>query len=224
MSYIMTADQFVNKAKDIAKNYKTLYVMCAFGACTNHPNTKGRYIKADDYNQKTERKQKINAAGKNVFFFDCVGLIKGILWGWKGDTSALKNYGGAKYPTKFTKDDVPDTNAGGMFNKCTDRSSDFKNILPGEALRCDGHIGIYIGDGLAVESTPSWKDGVQITAVENIAKSLVYPNRKWLAHGKLPWIKYNTVYRVSAKENVLCEFKTEKEAKDFVASIKITEV
>ena len=37
------------------------------------------------------------AANKNppVYGFDCVNLIKGVLWGWSGDAS--KTYGGAAY-------------------------------------------------------------------------------------------------------------------------------
>ena len=32
----------------------------------------------------------------------------------------------------------------------------------GEMVWMDGHVGIYIGDGLAVECTPSWANKVQI--------------------------------------------------------------
>ena len=53
-----------------------------------------------------------------------------------------------------------------------------------------GHIGVYIGDGLAVEATPAWKDGVQITAVYNIGKKSGYNGRSWTKHGKLPYIAY----------------------------------
>ena len=60
----------------------------------------------------------------------------------------------------------------------------------GEAVWCSGHIGVYIGDGLAVECTPSWENKVQITAVANIGAKSGYNARKWTKHGKLPYITY----------------------------------
>lgn len=51
-----------------------------------------------------------------------------------------------------------------------------------------GHIGVYIGDGLAVECQPAWKNGVQITAC-NCTKA-GYNRRNWTKHGKLPYIEY----------------------------------
>ena len=52
-----------------------------------------------------------------------------------------------------------------------------------------GHIGIYVGDGLAVECTPAWKNCVQITAC-NCSKS-GYQRRNWTKHGKLPYVTYS---------------------------------
>ena len=52
---------------------------------------------------------------------------------------------------------------------------------------------MYIGDGLAVECTPIWDNGVQITAVQNIGTKAGYHARKWQKHGKLPWVEYDTV-------------------------------
>ena len=75
-----------------------------------------------------------------------------------------------------------------MIKLCNDISTNFSNIEVGEAVWTDGHIGIYIGDGLAVECTPAWKNKVQITAC-NVAKA-GYNTRKWKKHGKLPYIDY----------------------------------
>lgn len=217
MAILMTNTEFVKKAKEIATKYKTLYVMGCFGACLNKKG-KARYIANDAYNKQATRTAMIKACSDDTFGFDCVGLIKGIFWGWSGNQDPAKNYGGARYAANG----VPDTNAGGMFNKCSDISADFKNILPGEALRCDGHIGIYIGDGLAVEATPSWKNCVQITAVANIAKSTVYPNRTWLKHGKLPWIEYPAKrYAVGDGKTDLAVFKTKAEAEAFLKELKV---
>ena len=141
-----------------------------------------RYSNNDAYNRS--RARLINELTSDVFGFDCVCLIKGILWGWNGDIS--KTYGGAVYKANG----VPDINANSMIRQCTNVSTDFKNISVGEAVWLDGHIGVYIGNGLAVECTPKWDNKVQITAVGNLGKKSGYNVRTWVKHGKLPWIDY----------------------------------
>lgn len=184
MSTVMTAAEFVAKAKDIASNYKTLYVMGCFGAPMTAAN-KTRYCNNHDYNKAADRRAMIQAASENTFGFDCVCLIKGILWGWSGDRS--KTYGGAQYAVNG----VPDIGADTMITKCSNVStSGWANMVPGEAVWCSGHIGIYIGDGLAVECTPAWENRVQITAVANIGKKAGYNARTWTKHGRLPYIDY----------------------------------
>jgi LysM repeat protein len=126
----------------------------------------------------------IEAAAADTFGFDCVNLIKGILWGWNGNKNAT--YGGAVYGSNG----VPDVNADGLIKHCTNVSTDFKNIVPGEILHTSGHVGVYIGDGLCVECTPIWKNGVQITAVGNIGTKSAYKTRTWKQHGKLKYVEY----------------------------------
>lgn len=172
---------FVAILKDIALNYKTLYVMGCFGAPMNAANKK-RYVSNHTYNQKSARTKMINAASSDTFGFDCVCLIKGVLWGWCGDTS--KTYGGADY----TSNGVPDIGADSIINVCSDVSTDFNNIEVGELVWMKGHVGIYVGDGLAVECTPSWENKVQITACNR--KISGYNRRNWTKHGKLPYITY----------------------------------
>lgn len=183
MSKIQTAAQLAAACKKVATEYKTLYVLGCFGAPMTAAN-KTRYTNNLAYNAKYARKKKINAASADTFGFDCVCMIKGLLWGWNGDTA--KSYGGAKYATN----DVPDIGADQMIKVCKGVSTDFSNIQIGEAVWMAGHIGVYIGDGLAVECTPKWKDGVQITAVHNIGKKSGYNGRTWTKHGKLPYVSY----------------------------------
>ena len=180
----MKSSEFVNIAKDIANNYKTIYILGAFGAPMND-NNKKRYTNNYSYNEQQSRKSKILNASSDTFGFDCVCLIKGILWGWNGNKNMT--YGGATY----CSNGVPDVNADQMMNYCTNISSDFSNIKIGEVVHMSGHIGIYIGDGLVVECTPIWKDGVQITAVGNISKKNGYNTRYWEKHGMLNFIDYN---------------------------------
>lgn len=180
----MKASEFIKKLKDVEANYKTLYVMGCFGSPLTAANKK-RYCGNHEYNKQAGRTKLINAASTDTFGFDCVNLIKGILWGWNGDKA--KTYGGAKYNTNG----VPDVNADGMIALCSGVTADFSKIEVGEAVWCKGHIGVYIGDGLAIECTPAWKNKVQITAVKNIGTKAGYNARKWTKHGKLPYIEYD---------------------------------
>lgn len=182
MATVMKASEFVEKLTDIARNYKTLYVMGCFGAPMTSTN-KTRYCSNHDYNKRSTRTKMIKAASADTFGFDCVNLIKGVLWGWSGNKKAT--YGGAKYNING----VPDIGADTMITKCTGISTDFSKIEVGEAVWTSGHIGVYIGDGLAVECTPSWDNKVQITACN--CKKTGYHTRTWKKHGKLPYIKYD---------------------------------
>lgn len=179
---IKTASELVAKCKDVAQNYKTLYVMGCIGAPMTASN-KERYTRNNSYNQKTERTVMIKSATADTFGFDCVCFIKSLLWGWNGDKS--KTYGGASYASNG----VPDISADQIITKCKDVSTDFTKISVGELLWMSGHVGIYIGNGQAVECTPSWKNGVQITTVLNIKAGT---GHKWTKHGKLPYVTYDS--------------------------------
>jgi hypothetical protein len=181
---VMTNKKFVEKCIDVAKNYKTLYVMGGIGYHLTEAN-KVRAINNGahgSYNAKSSRKKMINAADDNTWAFDCVCFIKAILWGWRGDKA--KSYGGATY----LSNGVPDINADQMINKCSKVSTDFSKLEVGEVVWLPGHIGVYIGDGLVVECTPAWKNCVQITACNRDIKG--YNRRNWTKHGKLPYITY----------------------------------
>lgn len=192
---VMKASEFIEKLKDVVENYKTLYVMGCFGAPLTSSN-KTRYCSNHSYNQQATRTKMIQAASADTFGFDCVCLIKAILWGWTGDKK--KTYGGANYASNG----VPDISADAMIQKCSDVSTDFSKVEVGEALWCSGHIGVYIGDGLAIECTPAWKNKVQITAVRNVGTKTGYNARTWTKHGKLPYIDYDvkTAKKTSTKE------------------------
>jgi hypothetical protein len=120
------------------------------------------------------------------FGFDCVNLIKAILWGWTGDKS--KSYGGSTYASNG----VPDISADSMITVCKSVSNaDWANMTPGEVVWMKGHIGIYVGNGLCVECSPAWKNKVQITAVGNIGAKSGYNSRTWTKHGLLPYVDYS---------------------------------
>lgn len=186
---ITTGAQLAAKAKDVALNYKTIYMWGVFGAPVTESVIAGKTRQYPSWYTAAKQATFRKLIGKGYFGFDCVCLIKGLLWGWNGD--ATKNYGGAKYASNG----VPDIGADSMIGVCKDVSTDFSKIEVGEAVWCKGHIGIYIGGGLAVECTPAWKNCVQITAC-NCTKS-GYSRRNWTKHGKLPYVSYT-----GASENV----------------------
>jgi hypothetical protein len=64
-----------------------------------------------------------------------------------------------------------------------------------------GHVGVYVGDGKVVESTPSFWDGCQFTHLANIGyRTGNY--RKWAKCGHLPWVEYKSAPTQEKVENV----------------------
>lgn len=188
--YIMTGRALAAKCVDIAQRYKTIYMYAAYGFQVTtatikskaQQNLNGWYTKANIAKLEAVANQHPPTWG-----FDCVNLIKGVLWGWWGNPD--KEKGGAVYASNG----IPDTNADGMIKRCSGVTDDFSEIEVGEAVWMQGHIGVYIGDCMAVECTPRWDDGVQITAVHNIGKVDGLNGRKWTKHGKLPHVDYGEV-------------------------------
>ena len=179
---IQTNIQFAETAMFIANNTKTYYVNGAWGWPMTQSNKQRAINNGTSYNKRNAA--AIMALPDGVWGWDCICLLKGICWGWCNDWN--KSYGGAGYACNG----VPDSPENVMIQRCNGVTTDFSNVQVGEMLWLDGHAGIYIGNGLGVECTPSWKNGVQITAVLNIGKKDGYNGRKWTKHGMLPYFKY----------------------------------
>lgn len=171
----MTNKEFVNKLLNIVNNYKTIYAYGTWGQVLNNTIITNKTKQYPSWYTSSRQKMLRDLVGKGYFVFDCVGMIKATLWEWNGSNTTN---GGATYGSNG----VPDLSANGMINKCIDVSTNFSNIVPGEAVWMNGHIGIYYKDGQVIECSPAFKNKVQIT---NLSQ------RKWLKHGKLPWISYN---------------------------------
>ena len=95
-----------------------------------------------------------------------------------------------------------------MIRECSDISTDFSKIEVGEAVWSSGHIGVYIGNGLAIECTPKWKNCVQITACN--CKKSGYNTRTWTKHGKLPYIDYTVKPTTTTKPTTTAKPSTTK--------------
>lgn len=177
----MKRDEFIEKLHYAAK-CKTLYVKGCFGAPLSDKNKK-RYIQNNSYN--VIHQNDIMNSDVNTFGFDCVCLIKGILWGWSGDKN--KTYGGANYGSNGVKD----VNADGIMAYCDYVTDDFSKIEEGNIVWMPGHVGIYVGFGRVIECTPKWDNCVQYSLLGNIGNT-GNKSRTWRKHGKLKWVEYSS--------------------------------
>ena len=108
---------------------------------------------------------------------DCIGLIKG--YGWLDTDSMTIGY---------ATNGMPDYGADQMYQACKNagtRNTDYGDIstmpeVPGLMLWKNGHAGVYIGGGYAIEAMGTRK-GVVKTEVSG---------RGWQGWGKLPYINY----------------------------------
>lgn len=176
----MKVSEFLEKIQQLPQ-LKTLYVKGGWGAPLNAYNKK-RVINAYTYN--AQRADLINAATADTFAFDCCGIVKSVLWDFSADPT--KNNGGAQYKANG----VPDLSDAGFLRVCIYVSNDWSKIIPGACLFMDGHMGVYIGDGKAVESTPIWADGCQFTRVNNITAKGRGNGRTWSKWGLIPYLDY----------------------------------
>lgn len=137
------------------------------------------------YDNRTTQWMKWNGS---AWYCDCSRMIKAIGWGFSFDRTA--SHGGAKYLTNGVKD----TTADRMIETCSEVSTDFTTLTPGECLWYSGHVGIYIGDSQAVECTQAWAaDGAttsDITSTGRRSKDGTAAT-SWQKHGKLPWVSYD---------------------------------
>ena len=184
---IKTNRELIDALYNVVKNYKTVYMWGVFGSPVNESIIAGKTKQYPAWYTAARQAEFRKLIGQGYFGFDCVNLIKGLLWGWNGDAS--KPNGGAGYNTNG----VPDINADQMINACRNVSVDFSKIEAGEAVWMKGHIGVYIGGGKVIECTPSWSNNVQITAVRNIGSIVGFNSRQWTSHGKLPYIVYESI-------------------------------
>lgn len=172
----MTAKDYVAKLMHIARDVDSEYN-------NNYPKNLGYY----------------NSNGK--FSWDCWNLVpKTIVWGWE----EKKEVG--YYCFNKGKYGLGDWGGPYIMSCCSDVSTDFSKLTPGEFLLTpDGkHAGAYIGEYIinghccnVVECTTSWKVN-RVTFSYVSASGLRYHWKDgaqaptaWGKHGKLPWIDYS---------------------------------
>ena len=133
--------------------------------------------------------------------WDCWNLGKSIIWS-KG--TIVDNYTVGAYARVDTSCGLGDWTGLTIIQKAPNCNGDFSNLVPGEWLYMDGHTGYYIGNGQVIECTTGWGvNGVtqsQIDANGYRSRNGV-GNGKWLYHGMVPWINYNTTSAPKPLEN-----------------------
>lgn len=170
----MTGEEFALKCQEVLK-YKTCYAKGTFGQCATSAFIRK---KAKQYPAwyTAARIRNLEALPDDTRLFDCVGLIKAVFWNFPN--------------TVYISNGLKDQNDQKMWESCKDRSEDFSNIQIGELVWMQGHVGLYIGNGKAIECTGAWENKVLISAVSNIGFIQGLHHRRWTGHGKLPFLTY----------------------------------
>lgn len=158
------------------------YVNGAFGVVLKDKQLE-RYLTMNDYNKEHAETIKNRAANFPCFGFDCIGLIKALVWGWNGD--AEKTYGGAIYESG----EIEDMSLSKFFttycSNITYITTDTYPIHVGSLLWTSGHIAIYLGGGVAIEATRHGDAKIRFCHVKGmdcINKSFL-PEREFDAFG-----------------------------------------
>lgn len=161
----MKVDKFIEMAKKMA-NSKTVYATGMWGQAINKTIVTA---KAKQYPSQYKNKDFSKYYGNSYRGYDCVCLIKAILWG--GTPDKLGSYG---------SNGVPDIGTEQMFSVCTNKCKPVE-AKPGYLLHMKGHVGIYIGNNQVIECTVGKYNKVAITSIGY---------QKWTEAGKLPYVDY----------------------------------
>ncbi len=144
------------------------YVMGTYGNILTQELYEAKMLQLPDYAQEYGEYVRTHWMGYRTA--DCIGLIKGYSW-YDPETG---NIG-------YATNGMPDVGADQMYRNATEkgRISTMPEI-PGLAVWCEGHIGVYIGGGYAIEAM-----GTHYGVVKTRVSS-----RNWTHWLKIPYIEY----------------------------------
>lgn len=144
------------------------YVMGTYGLVLTEDLLQAKLQQLPDAVGQYEEYIRANYMG--VRTADCIGLIKGYSW-----------YDAESGRIGYATNGHPDVSADQIYANATEKGpiSTLPEI-PGLILHADGHVGIYIGDGYAIEAMGT-KYGVVKTRVAN---------RNWTGWCKSPYVAY----------------------------------
>lgn len=133
----------------------------------------------------------LNKYDRKYLLSDCSGLIKGLLWGYpdSGD---------------YQKGGIPDINADTMMLHCTKVSTDFNHLPVGALVHMKGHIGVHIGDGVCIESSPKWENGIQKTFIvgSGYLNRHKLNTRKWNNWGTFRYLDYSVDTPITPSKSI----------------------
>lgn len=130
---------------------------------------------------------------------DCSGLIKGILWGYPENG-------------KYNSNGVPDINADTMIKNCSEVGTNFYHLPFGAVVHMPAHIGVHIGNGVCIESSPRWENGIQKTFINGSGykNTQGLHSRTWSKWGLFKYIDYSNggdeeVYNPTSFTGYVCD-------------------
>ena len=166
---------FVKSMVGMAYWYGTCVYMCSESVLKSKTNQYPSHYRS---NRTATYKEHI--AARKVCM-DCIGLIKGFFWTNGGQGVLEYTQGGAAYSNKYASNGCPDKGANGMLSwlksqGCANGKIGTLPEIPGILLFKSGHVGVYIGNGWAVEAQ-GYAYGVVKTQVSK---------RSWTEWARLP--------------------------------------
>ena len=157
---------------------------CCLYKCTESLRSRKAEQYPSHYGTSRTARYKQDIAAKKICA-DCIGGIKGYAW-TDGGSGVLESIGtGKPFTSKYGANGCPDKGANSMFTYAKQKGMDWGVIgtLPeivGLALHKDGHVGVYVGNGYAVEWR-GYADGCIKTKVAG---------RGWTHWYRLTFIQY----------------------------------
>lgn len=182
----------------------TVYVYGTYGKILTTDIAESKAKQYPSQNTQSRLSGYLKLVGNKYYALDCVGLIKAYLWG------GIDNI---KYVSSTDK------SANGMYLAASKKGNiDYKTYkhgvpeVQGLAVQMNGHIGVYIGNGKVIESTPNTKYAKQSHKLGGVCETKV-TDRKWEHWLYIPYIEYivnpyeeptRTIYYDTSKKKVVC--------------------
>lgn len=141
------------------------------------------------------------------FCADCVGLIIGYLWSNAGE-GILESIGKETdlSTNKVGRNGMPSKSSNGLFEWAKQQGMKWGTIdtipdVPGIAVRYDGHVGVYVGNGEVVEES-----GFKVGCILSQLKK-----KKWTHWYRIPGINYNDKITTESAPIIVDSIDTTKE-------------
>ena len=173
---IATSEQYVAWLEERVKNHDAYWYGAIWAKCTSSLLSKKKAQYPEHYGEgRLAGYRKDIADGK--YCGDCVnGAVKGAIWTRLGTQTA-----------RYLAYGCPDKSADGLFTylvknlKVENGSIDNLPEIPGIMLHKSGHVGVYVGNGYAIEFRGRNYGCVKTRVAD----------RGWVDWVKLPWFSYD---------------------------------